>query len=91
MDLFTIGALGGVGLTVALFMANEAFIDPGLQGQAKLGAVSYLRTTAIDNSAKHTNNQKTNGTNVLQPPRINKPFFYILHGRTTTTDDDGRR
>lgn len=38
-DLFAMSALGGVGLTVALFVANEAFVDPGLRGQAKMGAV----------------------------------------------------
>jgi NhaA family Na+:H+ antiporter len=39
VDLLAAGCLGGVGLTVALFVANEAFPDPGLQGQAKMGAV----------------------------------------------------
>lgn len=38
-DLFALSALGGVGLTVALFVSNEAFVDPGLKGQAKMGAV----------------------------------------------------
>jgi NhaA family Na+:H+ antiporter len=38
-DLFAMGALAGVGLTVALFVSNEAFTDPGLQGQAKMGAL----------------------------------------------------
>jgi len=38
-DLFAMSALGGVGLTVALFVANQAFVDPGLRGQAKMGAV----------------------------------------------------
>jgi hypothetical protein len=38
-DLFAMGALAGVGLTVALFVSNEAFSDPGLQGQAKMGAL----------------------------------------------------
>lgn len=38
-DLFAMSALGGVGLTVALFVANQAFVDPDLQGQAKMGAV----------------------------------------------------
>jgi NhaA family Na+:H+ antiporter len=39
VDVFAFSALGGVGLTVALFVSNEAFSDPGLQGQAKMGAV----------------------------------------------------
>jgi len=38
-DLFTMASLGSIGLTVALFMSNSAFVDPGLQGQAKFGAV----------------------------------------------------
>jgi hypothetical protein len=38
-DLFAMGALAGVGLTVALFVSNEAFSDPGLRGQAKMGAL----------------------------------------------------
>jgi len=39
LDLVAMSAVAGVGLTMALFMANEAFADPGLQGQAKVGAV----------------------------------------------------
>jgi Na+/H+ antiporter NhaA len=39
VDLALMGMLAGVGLTVCLFVANEAFVDPGLQGQAKMGAV----------------------------------------------------
>jgi NhaA family Na+:H+ antiporter len=38
-DLFALSALGGIGLTVALFVSNEAFVDPGLRGQSKMGAV----------------------------------------------------
>lgn len=38
-DLFAMSAIAGVGLTVALFVANEAFVDPELRGQAKMGAV----------------------------------------------------
>jgi len=38
-NLFALSAIAGVGLTVALFVANEAFVDPDLQGQAKMGAV----------------------------------------------------
>ncbi|HPD90340.1 MAG TPA: sodium:proton antiporter, partial [Bacillota bacterium] len=30
---------GGMGLTVALFVANEAFTDLALQGAAKMGAL----------------------------------------------------
>lgn len=38
-DLLALSALGGVGLTVALFVSNEAFVQPELRGQAKMGAV----------------------------------------------------
>lgn len=38
-DLVATAALGGVGLTVALFVANEAFVQPEMRGQAKMGAV----------------------------------------------------
>mmetsp|Transcript_87199 Transcript_87199/g.255205 ORF Transcript_87199/g.255205 Transcript_87199/m.255205 type:complete len:627 (-) Transcript_87199:188-2068(-) len=38
-NLFAMSAIAGVGLTVALFVANEAFVDPELRGQAKMGAV----------------------------------------------------
>ena len=33
------GFIAGLGLTVALFVAGAAFTDPGLQGQAKMGAL----------------------------------------------------
>mmetsp|Transcript_31236 Transcript_31236/g.89553 ORF Transcript_31236/g.89553 Transcript_31236/m.89553 type:complete len:1231 (-) Transcript_31236:33-3725(-) len=46
-DLFSMAALGGVGLTVALFMANQAFIDPELQGQAKMGAVISILSALL--------------------------------------------
>jgi NhaA family Na+:H+ antiporter len=46
-DLFAMSAIAGVGLTVALFMANEAFMDKGLQGQAKLGAVLSVLSGGI--------------------------------------------
>ena len=38
-DLVATSALGGIGLTVALFVANEAFVQPEMRGQAKMGAV----------------------------------------------------
>mmetsp|Transcript_87125 Transcript_87125/g.154195 ORF Transcript_87125/g.154195 Transcript_87125/m.154195 type:complete len:629 (+) Transcript_87125:45-1931(+) len=38
-DLLSLSALGGIGLTVALFVSNEAFVQPELRGQAKMGAV----------------------------------------------------
>eukprot|EP00931_Biecheleriopsis_adriatica_P007715 TRINITY_DN10897_c0_g1_i2.p1 TRINITY_DN10897_c0_g1~~TRINITY_DN10897_c0_g1_i2.p1 ORF type:complete len:674 (-),score=96.73 TRINITY_DN10897_c0_g1_i2:280-2268(-) len=39
VDLLATSTLGGIGLTVALFVANEAFVQPELRGQAKMGAV----------------------------------------------------
>jgi NhaA family Na+:H+ antiporter len=38
-DLLAMSALAGIGLTVALFLANEAYVQPELRGQAKMGAV----------------------------------------------------
>jgi NhaA family Na+:H+ antiporter len=38
-ELLLIGLIGGLGLTVALFVAGEAFTDPLIQGAAKMGAL----------------------------------------------------
>jgi len=38
-ELALIGLIAGIGLTVALFVAGEAFIDPVIQGAAKMGAL----------------------------------------------------
>jgi NhaA family Na+:H+ antiporter len=38
-DLVMAGFIAALGLTVALFVATAAFIDPVLQGQAKMGAL----------------------------------------------------
>lgn len=38
-ELFVVGIIGGFGFTVALFVAGEAFTEPGLQGAAKMGAM----------------------------------------------------
>jgi len=38
-ELFVIGIIAGIGFTVALFVAGEAFTDPALQGAAKMGAM----------------------------------------------------
>jgi len=46
-NVFALSALGGVGLTVALFVSNEAFVDPGLQGQAKFAAVLSVSSAAL--------------------------------------------
>mmetsp|Transcript_54006 Transcript_54006/g.168672 ORF Transcript_54006/g.168672 Transcript_54006/m.168672 type:complete len:213 (-) Transcript_54006:45-683(-) len=46
-DLWALSGLGGVGLTVALFVANEAFVDPDLQGQAKFAAVLSILSAGV--------------------------------------------
>mmetsp|Transcript_87200 Transcript_87200/g.255212 ORF Transcript_87200/g.255212 Transcript_87200/m.255212 type:complete len:631 (-) Transcript_87200:31-1923(-) len=46
-SLFAMSAIAGVGLTVALFVANEAFVDIELQGQAKMGAVLSVAFGAV--------------------------------------------
>jgi NhaA family Na+:H+ antiporter len=38
-ELLVVGIISGVGFTVALFIAGEAFIDPAHQGAAKMGAI----------------------------------------------------
>ncbi len=38
-ELLLVGLIGGLGLTVALFVAGEAFTDPAIQGAAKMGAL----------------------------------------------------
>ena len=39
IDLGMASFIAALGLTVALFVATAAYIDPGLQGQAKMGAL----------------------------------------------------
>jgi len=38
-DVAMVGSMASIGLTVALFVSGEAFADPRLQGEAKLGAL----------------------------------------------------
>ena len=38
-DLWMAGYLAALGLTVALFVASAAFVDPELLGEAKMGAL----------------------------------------------------
>ncbi|BDV42028.1 Na(+)/H(+) antiporter NhaA [Geotalea uraniireducens] len=38
-ELFVAGIIGGFGFTVALFVSGEAFLDPAIQGAAKMGAM----------------------------------------------------
>ena len=46
-ELIVIGIIGGFGFTVALFIAGEAFVDPMLQGAAKMGAMLSCAAAAI--------------------------------------------
>lgn len=46
-DLVAMSCLASVGLTVALFVADSAFPEPGLKGQAKMGAVLSVGGPAI--------------------------------------------
>lgn len=38
-ELLLVGVIAGIGMTVALFVAGEAFSDPATQGAAKMGAL----------------------------------------------------
>jgi NhaA family Na+:H+ antiporter len=38
-ELMVVGIIAGIGFTVALFVAGEAFVDPAHQGAAKMGAM----------------------------------------------------
>ena len=38
-QLLLTGIIAGLGLTVALFVSGQAFVDTGLQGAAKMGAL----------------------------------------------------
>ncbi len=38
-DTLVVGAIGGIGLTVALFVCESAFVDPVMVGAAKMGAL----------------------------------------------------
>ena len=46
-DLLTAGIIAGTGFTVALFVAGEAFTDPGIRGAAKMGAMCSLAAAGI--------------------------------------------
>ncbi len=41
-ELLVAGTVAGIGFTVALFVAGEAFVDPHLQGAAKMGAMASI-------------------------------------------------
>ncbi|MBW4055205.1 MAG: Na+/H+ antiporter NhaA [Proteobacteria bacterium] len=46
-DLLTAGMIAGTGFTVALFVAGEAFADPGIRGAAKMGAIFSLAAACL--------------------------------------------
>ncbi|MGI6721591.1 MAG: Na+/H+ antiporter NhaA [Anaerovoracaceae bacterium] len=46
-DVIVAGMVGGIGLTVALFVSQSAFIDPALQGAAKMGALLSILSGLI--------------------------------------------
>ena len=45
-DLVTTGVVAGLGLTVALFVCGQAFVDPAVQGAARMGAVFSVTAAA---------------------------------------------
>jgi len=61
VDLFAMSALAGVGLTVALFVANEAFVHQGPQSQAKFGAVLSVACAGLAWAIKQLG-RKSNAT-----------------------------
>lgn len=46
-ELLVAGVVAGIGFTVALFVAGEAFTDPSVQGAAKIGALFSLCAVLI--------------------------------------------
>ncbi|MBI5441666.1 MAG: Na+/H+ antiporter NhaA, partial [Deltaproteobacteria bacterium] len=45
-ELLVTGLIAGIGFTVSLFIAGQAFADPALQAEAKMGAVLSLGVAA---------------------------------------------
>lgn len=46
-DTVVIGAIGGIGLTVALFVCESAFVDPVIIGSAKMGALFSIGSAVL--------------------------------------------
>jgi NhaA family Na+:H+ antiporter len=46
-ELALVGLVAGIGMTVALFVAGEAFRDPAVQGAAKMGALLSAGCAAV--------------------------------------------
>jgi NhaA family Na+:H+ antiporter len=70
-ELMMAGFIAALGLTVALFVATAAFVDPALQGQAKMGAlfsgfvglvaIGLARVFGIGASAKEVGTSEGHG------------------------------
>ena len=46
-DVAMIGIIGGIGLTVALFVCESAYVDPVLIAAAKMGAFGSMASAII--------------------------------------------
>ncbi|GFE59068.1 Na+/H+ antiporter NhaA [Geobacter sp. AOG1] len=46
-DLFLVGLIAGIGFTVSLFIADQAFVDQVLQEEAKMGALLSIGLSVI--------------------------------------------
>ncbi len=46
-DLFVVGLIAGIGFTVSLFIADQAFVDTVLQEEAKMGALLSIGLSVI--------------------------------------------
>jgi len=51
-ELVVTSCVAGLGLTVALFVCGQAFVDPSLQAAAKMGAVFSVAAAAVAYAAK---------------------------------------
>jgi len=56
-----VGIIAGIGFTVSLFIADQAFVDPTLQDQAKMGALLSIGISAVAMLAR-----KMTGTRKMQ-------------------------
>lgn len=46
-ELLLVGIIAGIGFTVSLFIAGEAFMDPRLQGEARMGAILSVGISVV--------------------------------------------
>ena len=46
-DTVVVGAIGGIGLTVALFVCESAFVDPVMIASAKMGALFSIGAAVL--------------------------------------------